>query len=333
MSISFRVLGDPGRDNALLVLVDTGQAIFRLLFDCGENCMSVLPISEFQAIDHLFFSHFHMDHVGGFDSFFRCNFRRQTKPNQIWGPPGTGRIMQHRFCGFLWNLHHEMDASWHVHDILPSEIRTTRFELSEAFEQAHDTECVEYTNVVLDTPMLTVSAYTMDHSTPAMAYLVQEKARQNVDSAALVRLGLKPGPWLQQVKNLDSPLTEIEIDGVPHSVETLRSELLTEMQGDSICYLTDFLLEEETIGKLAPRLTGCKTMVCEAQYRQEDAELARANRHMTVTNSARLANEAAVKELILFHLSDRYRTPEWLEMLHDAKAIFQETRFPEQWKM
>ena len=57
------------------------------------------------------------------------------------------------------------------------------------------------------------------------------------------------------------------------------------------------------------------------------------NRHMTVTNSARLANEAAVTELILMHLSDRYRTPEWLEMLHDAQAIFPNTRFPEQWEM
>jgi ribonuclease Z len=33
MSIPFRILGTAGRDNALLVQVDSGQAVERLLFD------------------------------------------------------------------------------------------------------------------------------------------------------------------------------------------------------------------------------------------------------------------------------------------------------------
>ena len=111
MSITFRVLGQVGRDNSLLVQVDSGHAIESLLFDCGEECLSELSIAEIQSIDHLFFSHLHMDHVGGFDSFFRCNFDRATKPNQIWGPPETARVLQHRFQGFLWNLHEQMEAT------------------------------------------------------------------------------------------------------------------------------------------------------------------------------------------------------------------------------
>ena len=111
MSIVFRVLGQAGRDNALLVQVDSGQAVERLLFDCGEGCLSELSFAEVTSIDHLFFSHLHMDHVGGFDSFFRCTFNRDTRPNHIWGPPETARIMQHRFEGFLWNLHEQMSAT------------------------------------------------------------------------------------------------------------------------------------------------------------------------------------------------------------------------------
>lgn len=111
MSISFRILGKAGRDNALFVQVDSGQAVERLLFDCGDGCVSELPFADIQAIDHLFFSHLHMDHVGGFDSFFRCTFNRETKPNRIWGPPDTARILQHRFQGFLWNLHGEMSGT------------------------------------------------------------------------------------------------------------------------------------------------------------------------------------------------------------------------------
>ncbi|MEK6237422.1 MAG: hypothetical protein N2C14_22145 [Planctomycetales bacterium] len=76
MSVAFEILGKPGRDNAALFRVNTGQSLSRLLFDCGEGCLSSLSVGEIQAIDDLFFSHFHMDHVCGFDSFSRHNFGR-----------------------------------------------------------------------------------------------------------------------------------------------------------------------------------------------------------------------------------------------------------------
>jgi ribonuclease Z len=116
MTMTFRVLGQPGRDNALLVQVDSGQAVERLLFDCGDGCLSELPFAEIQAIDSLFFSHLHMDHIGGFDNFFRSNYARTAKANLIYGPPQTATILQHRFQGFLSNLHEQMSASWQVTD-------------------------------------------------------------------------------------------------------------------------------------------------------------------------------------------------------------------------
>ena len=91
MTLSFQVLGDPGRDNALLVKVDTGQAVSRLLLDCGEGCLSGLPFAEVREIDHLFFSHLHMDHVAGFDAFFRCTFDRTDRANHVWGRPARPR--------------------------------------------------------------------------------------------------------------------------------------------------------------------------------------------------------------------------------------------------
>lgn len=74
MSLTYEVLGAPGRDNALLVTIDSGQRITRLLFDCGANCLGGLPVSHIRAVDALFFSHLHMDHVAGFDDFFRDRY-------------------------------------------------------------------------------------------------------------------------------------------------------------------------------------------------------------------------------------------------------------------
>jgi len=64
MSITSRILGSAGKDNALLVQIDSGQAVERLLFDCGDGCLSDLPYGEIQAIDHLFLSHLQLVMAG-----------------------------------------------------------------------------------------------------------------------------------------------------------------------------------------------------------------------------------------------------------------------------
>lgn len=157
MSITFRVLGQAGRDNALLVQIDSGQSVERLLFDCGEGCLSELPFGEVLAID-----------------------------------------------------------------------------------------------------------YT---------------------------------------------------------------------RGESLAYLTDFLLDEPAIELLVDFLHGTGTIICEGQYRHADLELARKNFHMTTVLSATLARQAQVRELVLFHVSDRYVRADWVEMLREAREVFSNTRFPLQWGM
>jgi hypothetical protein len=49
--LSFQILGNAGRDNALLVTVDSGQAVSKLHFDCGDGCLWQLPFGAVQEID------------------------------------------------------------------------------------------------------------------------------------------------------------------------------------------------------------------------------------------------------------------------------------------
>ena len=128
MPLTFQVLGAPGRDNALFVKVDTGQAQTRFLFDCGDGCPHQVGPSELREVDHLCFSHLHMDHVSGFDLFFRVNFDRTAKANRIWVPHGSREIIQHRLRGFMWNLVDEkQEGEWSVHEIAPDTVRTATF--------------------------------------------------------------------------------------------------------------------------------------------------------------------------------------------------------------
>lgn len=333
MSISFEILGSPASDNALLVRVDSGQAVSRLLFDCGSGCLDAVPYGEILALDHLFLSHFHMDHIGGFDCLFRALFNRHQKLNQVWGPAGTIEIMHHRFRGFLWNLHAEMSGTWLVHEVTPQAVTTARFELQEAFAIKHDVSTRAHDGELLDLGACTIEAHVMDHGTPSLAYVVREKMRANVDPRRMAALGLKPGPWLKQFKQDATASDPLLVDGQSFPLAFLRDALLTETPGESIAYLTDFLLDDAAMALLSQVLQGCDTVVCETQYRNSDEALARKNHHMTTGRVAELATRAGVKRLVLFHLSDRYTPAERREMLEEARAVFPQTEFSPTWEI
>jgi len=329
--IEHAVLGRPGGDNALWVRVNTGQQIHRLLFDCGNGCIGPLGSAELQAVDHLFFSHFHMDHVAGFDGFFRINFNRDTKPVHVWGPAQTIDLMQHRFRSFWWNLHEEQTGSWVVHEIHGDRVNATRMEVAEAFALRHPAEggpC----DPLIDGPDYRVTVRLLDHRGPSAAYRVDEECRLNVNPERLAKSGLRPGPWVQSLKNLE--LTgSLEIQGQSMDLEQLRADLLERSPGASIAYLTDFRLDEEWTERLAPWLAGCDVLICEAQYAQSDAPLAAQNFHSTTTQVAELARRAGVGRLELFHLSRRYPEFIWREMMREARAIFPGTQFPAAWNL
>jgi ribonuclease Z len=196
----------------------------------------------------------------------------------------------------------------------------------DAGEQPHARRLVENAEFV-------VEAVTLDHRTPTLAYVVREKPRRNIDPSRLAALGLRPGPWLKQLKDFSSPSDCVVIEGVPHAMAELRQALVVETPGDSLAYLTDFLLDEPTLERLSETLKGCGTLICEGQYRQADLALARKHYHMTTVLSATLAQRAGARELVLFHLSERYQAEEWIEMLREAREVFPNTHYPPQWSL
>ncbi len=325
MSIRFKILGDPGRDNALLVSVDSGQSLTKLLFDCGEGCLSSLSVSEIKSIDHILFSHLHMDHICGFDTFFRVTFNRESKENHIWGPTETVRIMQHRFRGFMWNLADEISGKWMVHDIDEKKVETKRFEASEAFSECHDEGAKEHDGTIITHPDYSVEAILLDHRTPSVGYIVREKPKHNIDVSRLKKLGLQPGPWIKAVKDTSYEEKNVNIDNKNYDIRELRKSLTVESPGDSIAYLTDFILNKDSFKKLIKRLSGVDTVICEAMYRNSDLEAARKNYHTTSRQSARLAKEAGIGRLILCHISEKYGEQERREMLEESREIFPET--------
>lgn len=301
-----QVLGLPAEDNALWLTANTGQGQTRLLLDCGARTLDALPFAEVRAVDHVLFSHLHMDHVAGFDSLFRAVFDQPGRENHVWGPPGTARILSHRFRGYWWNHAPGLRGTWHVHDVDGREVRSFRFELHEAFEVAHEEGTRPVNGPLFTTPEVSVEAVALRHQGVCLGYVVREPQRVSVDPAALRTLGLKGGPWLAALKA--GATGTLDVHGTPHDADELRARLLRREAGESLAYLTDFRLDDAEQARLAPLVAGVDTLYAEAQYLPEDADLARRNDHTTAAQVAALAQAAGVRDLCLLHLSRRYST-------------------------
>jgi ribonuclease Z len=334
MSISHQVLGQPGRDNALFVEINTGQSIHRLQFDCGEACLRDLPVSQIQTIDALLFSHFHIDHVAGFDAFLRSNYDRADRPVSIWGPAGATEIIHHRLQGVTWNLVEGEPGEFVVADIHADRLVSSGFLACERFAVAHLRGEKRFSGIVIDHADFSVETCLLDHGTPSAAYCVREKPRSNIDTAVLSQLGLTPGAWLKRVKDpAADPQEVVQIGGKNVGIGELRERLLVTTPGESIAYLTDFRLDAVSEERLAAMLAGCQTIVCENNFRDAERESAERTFHMVSADVARLAARVQPEKLILFHLSDRYTQSEWQEQLEEVRAVFPETYFPESWKI
>ncbi|MCE9565721.1 MAG: ribonuclease Z [Planctomycetes bacterium] len=333
MPLSFRVLGGFGEDNALYVTVDTGQRISRLMFDCGDGCPHSLETGDLLAMDHLFFSHFHMDHISGFDLFFRVNFDRDEPPVNVWVPPGGTDVLHHRFQGYQWNLvGSKQRGTWDVHEVATEHIRTTRFYAREAFRTAHPQGERPRKPVIVAGDGFTVEAHQLVHGCVSLGYVVRELPRVNVDTAKMAARGFAPGPWVKRLRGPAATSSEVvAINGTEHSVAGLRSELLVTTHGDSVAYLTDFRMNVATAEYLAEHLHGVTNVVCESQYREADLQLAEDAMHSTASEVAKFASRAGIGRLILFHVSPRYLPDGLGGLLVEARTIFANTSFPDGW--
>lgn len=333
MSIGFQVLGAPFRDNAVYVTVEPGKVIHRLLFDCGERCLESLENHDIMAIDHVFFSHFHMDHVAGFDTFLRLNYARESKPIHLWGPAGATDILRHRLRGFTWDRVHGLPGEWYVSEIRKNYVTTSLFRTKEAFRTKHPIGNRPFSGEILQTDDYAVEVAILDHHGPSLAYRLTEPSKRHVDVRALQSMGLPQGGWLQRLKDFsEADDQQLELAGESYRLGVLRNRLLTEEPGESIAYLTDFVYSPENRRALAPLLHGCDRIICESTYRSEHESLAAQNYHLTARQAGAIAGESGVGALFLVHLSDRYSIDGPSLHLEEARSVFPGTCLPETWR-
>ena len=191
------VFGDPG------VYVEVRWSKRALLFDLGHN--DRLGPTRLLRANDIFISHTHLDHFIGFDAVLRVALGRgKTRPTirPSW--------INQQCAGQIAGLHME-SGRWLSIDprrpgVSPQEIRRALFRATDGFHQVEQParplvpEPATGQFTVLNDPMFTVSAVSLNHRVPSFAYSLEEQFHINVNKQKLHEADLPVGSWLKDVK-------------------------------------------------------------------------------------------------------------------------------------
>jgi ribonuclease Z len=164
--------------------------------------------------------------------------------------------------------------------------------------------------VIFEDDRFTVTAFMVSHRGPdCFGYLFEEPPRRPFLADKADTLGVPPGPIrrdLVQGKKVKLP------DGKEVKPEDVLGE---EVAGTKYVHVGD-------TGRTDDILEVCQdadALVIEATYLKEETEMARDFAHLTAGQAADLAKEAGVGQLILTHISRRYRER---DVVKEARAVF-----------
>jgi len=301
-----------------------------LLFDLGD--ISALSAGRLLKITDVFVSHAHVDHFVGFDYLLRVLLGR-PKGLRMYGPPGFIDHVEGKLRGYTWNLVEGYTLVLEVHEVYPNRVSTARFACPEGFVRRDDPTPHAFDGVVVDEPQFRVRVIHLDHRIPCLGFALEETVHLNIDKARLDTLSLPVGPWLMDLKRAiragasDGHVIRIAWSERERRIERkvplgdLRKEVVRISPGQKLAYVTDVVYSPENAEKITKLAWGADIFFCEAAYPERDRERAAARFHLTALQAGRLAAEAQVRHLSVFHFSPKYRDCPG-ELLDEAMAAF-----------
>lgn len=260
----------------------------RFLIDCGEGTQRQLMRAEhgFRGLEHILLTHAHLDHVLGLAGLLATL--------ALYRVGGTVEIIGSR-----------------------ETVAFVRRYLAETIGPEHDGAYrlrAVGSGPVLSFPGWRLAAFPVKHrGTDSLGYLFQEEARHPLLPERLDALGVPEGPERAALAH-GRPVALA--DGRRISPEMVRGPPVA---GAKLAIVGD----TEEVATLVEPARGADALVIEATFLERDAALARARGHLTAAAAGRLARDAEVGELLLTHISGRYK-PE--EILAEAAAFFPDAR-------
>lgn len=262
---------------------------YRFLIDCGEGTQRQILHSGlgFKRLNRILITHGHLDHILGLAGLLSTYMRWEAiQELEIYaGRAALERIHDLLFGVVLRNIRPPID------------IRLIELHPGPFFEGGD----------------FTISAVPVFHrGADCFGFIFEEKSRRPFLSDAAEALGIPQGPWRRELVN---GMTVTLPDG---RIITPDQVLGEERPGTRLVHIGD-------VGQTDNLTEACRNadaLVIESTYLEVEAEMARDFAHLTAKQAAELAIRSGVKNLILTHISRRYRER---DVLIEAQEVFLNT--------
>jgi len=278
----------PKRSLSSFILNYEGQI---LMFDCGEGTQHQMVKAKigFGKETKIFITHLHGDHVLGLPGLIQTmSLLGRTKKLEIFGPKGLKEFLEASRTYIQFNLR------------FPVEIKEAK-------------EGVIYKN-----NKFKILARWAEHSIPNLAYaFVENKKPGKFHPEKALELGVPKGPlWHKLQHGKKVKLKNGRIIEPSQVVEPPKPGIKIVYSGDTKpC---------KNVLKLAKN---ADLLIHECTFDDSLAEKDEVEWHSTPTGVAELAKKASVKNLVLTHVSARYKNTKIF--LEQAKKIFPNVRVAE----
>ncbi len=262
---------------------------FRFLVDCGEGTQrQILQAGVgFKRLNRILITHAHLDHILGLAGLLSTLLRWETMEDLVifGGRAALNRIDELVNGVVLRGAKPPMQL-----DMVPLE-----------------------EGVFLEEKDLTITAFPVQHRGPDnFGYLFQEKGRYPFMPEKAEALNIPQGPWRKD-------LVEGKAVTLPDGRTIQPEQVLGDFRAGTRLVVIGDVGETDS---LLTYVDQADALIIEATYLESEADMARQFGHLTAKRAAELAKKAGVKQLILTHVSRRYRER---DILQEAQAVFADT--------
>jgi ribonuclease Z len=255
--------------------------------DCGESTQIQLRIYnvKIQKIDAVFISHLHGDHYFGLVGLLSSmHLLGREKAIDIYAPELLEKIIR-----------------------LQLEIAGARLQYDIRFHVIEE----DYEGVVFEDNVISVTTFKLKHKVPTHGFVFREKEKER---ALLAEKFKESGLSLQHIPDLKRGKDVTDEQGVMHSFKTY-----TKKPKPSAAYA--FCSDTAYSESIVKWIHGVDVLYHEATFVEKDRDKAKATRHSTASDAAKIANLASVGRLYFGHLSARYADAE--VHLKESQAVFE----------
>ncbi len=260
------------------------------LFDCGEGTQVALRRLnlKWKKINAIFISHTHADHITGLPGMLMLSSQvDRDEPLYIIGPPKTAEYVEtsRRVLDMYIN-----------YEIIVKEITEP--------------------GIVYSTDEFQVRCFRLDHTKPCMGYTFEEFERPGeFNPEAAKALKVPCGPLWAKLQAGNSVTAE---DG---SIVMPNQVMGEKRKGRKFSFVTD----TKYLPTIANEVKNSDFFVCEGMFEKGMEKDAAEKKHMTCTQSAKIAKDAKVKQMALIHYSPRYTDKQLKVLLDAAREVFPDT--------